>query len=112
MEAASQFYFGKSVRDINLPEAAILAGLFKAPTQYAPHANLEASRARADVVLYRMLDAGMITQGELLQAKREPAQIVQQDILSSPNWFLDWAQQNTLDILERQNLKGEYVVEV
>lgn len=112
VEAASQFYFGKSVRDINLPEAATLAGLFKAPTQYAPHANLEASRARANVVLYRMLDAGMITQGELLQAKREPAQIVQQDISASPNWFLDWAQQNTLDILERQNLKGEYVVEV
>ena len=112
VEAASQFYFGKSVRDINLPESAILAGLFKAPTQYAPHANLEASRARADVVLYRMLDSGMITQGELLQAKREPANIVQQDSFTGPDWFLDWAKQNTLDILERQGLKSDYVIEV
>ncbi len=112
VEAASQFYFGKSVRDINLPEAAVLAGLFKAPTQYAPHANQDASRARTDVVLYRMLDAGYITQGELLQAKRNPAQIVQQDILASPNWYLDWAYQNALEVLDRQNLKGEYVVEV
>ena len=39
VEAASQFYFGKSVRDINLAEAATLAGLFKAPTKYAPHSN-------------------------------------------------------------------------
>ena len=39
VEAASQFYFGKSVRDINLAEAAVLAGLFKAPTKYAPHSN-------------------------------------------------------------------------
>ena len=112
VEAASQFYFGKSVRDINLPEAAILAGLFKAPTSYAPHANLEAARARSNVVLYRMLDAGFITQGELLQAKRAPAQIVQQDTLSSPNWYLDWAYLNTQEIMERQGLKGEYVVEV
>ena len=112
VEAASQFYFGKSVRDIGLSESAVLAGLFKAPTSYAPHKNPEASRARTNVVLYRMLDAGFITQGELLQAKRAPAQIVQQDIAASPNWFLDWAYQDTLDVMEKQGLKGEFVVEV
>jgi penicillin-binding protein 1A len=112
VEAASQFYFGKSVRDINLSEASVLAGLFKAPTQYAPHKNPEASHIRSNVVLYRMLDAGFITQGELLQAKRAPAQIVQQDNISSPNWFLDYAFQDALDIMDRQGLKGEYVVEV
>jgi len=112
VEAASQFYFGKSVRDINLSEAVTLAGLFKAPTQYAPHTNLEASRARSNVVLYRMLDAGFITQGELLQAKRAPSVIVQQDILSSPNWYLDWAYESTKEVMDRQNLKSEFVVEV
>ena len=112
VEAASQFYFGKSVRDINLSESAVLAGLFKAPTSYAPHSNPEASRARSNVVLYRMLDAGFINQGELLQAKREPAQIVHQDELASPNWFLDWAYQDTLDVMQKQGLMGNYVVEV
>ena len=112
VEAASQFYFGKSVRDIGLTESAILAGLFKAPTNYAPHKNAEASRIRTNVVLYRMLDAGFITQGELLQAKRTPAQIVHQEITSSPNWFLDLAYRDTLDVMERQGLKGEFVVEV
>ena len=112
VEAASQFYFGKSVRDITLPEAAVLAGLFKAPTNYAPHANPEASRARTNVVLYRMLSAGFITQGDLLQAQRTPAVIVHQDEVTSPNWFLDWAYQDTLDVMDKQGLKNDYVVEV
>ena len=73
VEAAAQFYFGKSIRDVNLSEAAMLAGLFKAPTKYAPHQNMETAKARANVVLYRMLDAGFITQGELLQARRQAA---------------------------------------
>jgi penicillin-binding protein 1A len=112
VEAASQFYFGKSVRDINMSESAVLAGLFKAPTNYAPHKNPEASKARTNVVLFRMLDAGYINQGELLQARRSPAQIVQQSITASPNWFLDYAYQDTLDVMEQQGLKSDYVVEV
>ncbi len=112
VEAASQFYFGKSVRDLNLSESVVLAGLFKAPTNYAPHSNPEASKGRSNVVLYRMLDAGFINQGELLQAKREPAQIVHQDELASPNWYLDWAYQDTLDVMQKQGLMGNFVVEV
>ncbi len=112
VEAASQFYFGKSVRDINLSEAAILAGLFKAPTAYAPHKNPDAARGRSNVVLYRMLDVGFITQGELLQAKRTPAIIVANKNLDAPNWYLDWAYQDTLDILEKYDLTSHYVIEV
>jgi penicillin-binding protein 1A len=112
VEAAAQFYFGKSVRDINMSEAAILGGLFKAPTSYAPHQNPEAARARSNVVLYRMLDAGFITQGELLQAKRTPAVIVASKDINAPDWFLDWAYQDTLDVLEKYGLTGDYVIEV
>ena len=112
VEAASQFYFGKSVRDITLPEAAMLAGLFKAPSKYAPHQNLVAARARANTVLYRMLDAGFITQGELLQARREPAAAIVQTIADSPNWFLDWAFRDTLAILDERKISGDFVLEV
>jgi penicillin-binding protein 1A len=63
-------------------------------------------------VLYRMLDSGFINQGELLQAKRSPAVIVKQDELASPNWFLDWAYQDTLDVMQAQGLMSNYVVEV
>jgi penicillin-binding protein 1A len=112
VEAAAQFYFGKSVRDVSLSEAAILAGLFKAPSNYAPHQDLEAARGRANVVLYRMLDAGFITQGDMLQARRSPAQIVAQRDETSPDWFLDWAFEDALDVLEREGLTKEFVIEV
>ena len=112
IEAASQYYFGKSVRDVNLSEAAMLAGLFKAPTKYAPSANIEAARARANVVLYRMLDSGFITQGELLQARREPAQVIAQSNIDSPDWYLDWAYKDTLAILDQQKLTSDFVIEV
>jgi penicillin-binding protein 1A len=46
LAAAADFYFGKNIKDLSLAEAAMLAGLFKAPTKYAPHINLPAARAR------------------------------------------------------------------
>lgn len=112
IEAASQFYFGKSVRDVTLPEAAMLAGLFKAPTKYAPHNNLAVARARANTVLYRMLDAGFITQGELLEARRGPAVAIAQSVNDSPNWFLDWAYRDTLAVIDSRGITGDYVLEV
>ena len=112
IEAASQFYFGKSVRDVTLPEAAMLAGLFKAPTKYAPHNNLAVARARANTVLYRMLDSGFITQGELLEARRGPAVAIAQSINDSPNWFLDWAYRDTLSVIDARGLTGDFVLEV
>ncbi len=112
IEAASQYYFGKSVRDVTLEEAAMLAGLFKAPSKYAPHTDIAAARARANVVLYRMLDTGFITQGELLQARREPATIINQSITDSPNWFLDKAYKDTIALLDEQKLYGDFVLEV
>ncbi len=112
VEAAAQFYFGRSARDVTLSEAAMMAGLFKAPTNYAPHQNIEAARARANVVLYRMLDSGFITQGDLLQARRSPVQVVAQNTTESPNWFLDWAYRDAISVLEEQRITGEFVIEV
>jgi penicillin-binding protein 1A len=70
IEAASRFYFGKSVRDVTLAEAAMLSGMFKAPTRFAPHLDLPAARARANVVLSTMVDAGFMTNGQVLAARR------------------------------------------
>src|SRR5690606_39146880 len=77
VEAASQFYFGKSVRDVNLAEAALLAGLYKAPTTYAPHINLPASRARTNEVLQNLVDAGFYTPAQVHDARLNPAKIVE-----------------------------------
>ncbi len=89
--AASQFYFGKSVRDIDLAEAAMLAGLFKAPTNYAPHVNLPAARARANDVLSNLVAAGFYTEGQVMAARRHPATPVDRTRSYSPDYFLDYA---------------------
>lgn len=91
VEAAAQFYFGKSVRDINLAESAVLAGLFKAPSRYAPHVNLPASRARTNEVLTNLVEAGYRTAGQVHAARLHPAQVIEHDNSDSPDWFLDWA---------------------
>ena len=89
--AAAEFYFGKNIKDVNLAEAAMLAGLYKAPTKYAPHINLPAARARANQVLTNMVQAEFMTEGQVISARRNPADIVERDTLESPNFFLDWA---------------------
>ena len=92
VEAASEFYFGKSVKDVNLAEAALLAGLFKAPARYAPHINLPAARARANEVLTNMVQAGFMTEGQVIGARRHPADVVEHARPpGSPDYFLDWA---------------------
>jgi len=112
VEAAAQYYFGKSIRDVNLAEASMLAGLFKAPSKYAPHVSMAQARARANVVLYRMLDAGFITQGQLVQARREPANLVNSPAVTSPDWFLDKAYADTLALIEAKHITGDFVIEV
>jgi penicillin-binding protein 1A len=91
VDGAAHFYFNKSVRDINLSEAAMLAGLFKAPTKFAPHINLPAARARANVVLDNLVDAGFMTEGQVFGARRNPAFAVDRRDEASPNYFLDYA---------------------
>ncbi len=91
VDGAAHFYFNKSARDVNLAESAMLAGLFKAPTKYAPHINLPAARARANVVLDNLVDAGFMTEGQVFGARRNPASVVDRRDESSPNYYLDFA---------------------
>jgi penicillin-binding protein 1A len=90
-EAASEYYFGKSVRDVTLAEAALLAGLFKAPTRFAPHVNLPAARARANTVLDNLVEAGFMTEGQVFGARRNPATPVDRKDEIVPNYYLDYA---------------------
>ncbi len=64
VEQACQSYFGKSVKDINLSEAAIIAGLFQAPSSYDPYRYPEATEERRATVLYLMEKHGYITKEE------------------------------------------------
>ena len=89
--AAAQYYFDKPVKDITLAEAAMLAGLYKAPTKYAPHINLPAARARANEVLTNMVQAGFMTEGQVVGARRKPASIIERNNAEGPNYFMDHA---------------------
>ena len=91
VEAAAQYYFNKSIRDVNLAEAVMLAGMFKAPTRYAPHVNLAASRARANEVLSNLVEAGFMSEGQVYGARMNPAKIVERADTNTPDYFLDWA---------------------
>ncbi len=90
-DAAAEYYFGKSVRDVTIAEAAMIAGLFKAPSRFAPHANLPAARARANEVLSNMVEAEFLTEGEVFGARQHPATPVDRSNNYVPNYFLDWA---------------------
>ena len=102
--AAAEFYFGKKITDVNLAEAAMLAGLFKAPTKYAPHVDLAAARGRANLVLSNLVDAGFLTEGQVTAARRNPAVPVDRSAeANSPNYFLDYAFEEVKKQVEASN---------
>ncbi|MES1990257.1 MAG: PBP1A family penicillin-binding protein [Pseudomonadota bacterium] len=90
IDAAAHYYFGKSARDVSLSEAAILAGLPKAPSRYAPTNDLALARARANVVLARMKDNGDLTPEEMADAREHPAIVAPRDARDGQQYFVDW----------------------
>jgi penicillin-binding protein 1A len=91
VEAAAQRYFGKPAAALNLAESALIAGLLKAPSRFAPTADLDAARARARVVLQAMVDDGRITVEAARAAAAAPATPVTYAEAGIAGWFLDWA---------------------
>jgi penicillin-binding protein 1A len=76
MEAAAQHYFGKSVGDLTVAEAATLAGIPKRPTDYSPNRNPELTLKRRNHVLNRMVDTGAITREEADATAATPIEVV------------------------------------
>lgn len=65
VQQAAKTYFGKDIKDVNLAEASLIAGLFQAPDSYDPYKNIEAARDRQKIVLKLMLKHGYITEKEM-----------------------------------------------
>ena len=91
IDAASRRFFGHSADNLSLGEAAIIAGLVKAPSNYSPTADVQAARERSGVVLQTMVDNGFITPDSA--ASYDPAKIrIQQTTTNnSVRYFTDWA---------------------
>ena len=73
--SAAETYFGKSLKDITIAEAAMLAGLPKAPSAYNPISNPKRARSRQLYIIERMEDNNFITAKQALEAKAEPLRI-------------------------------------
>lgn len=87
MDAAARMYFGTSARRVTLAQAAVLAGLPRAPSRFNPKANPAAAIARTKEVLAAMADTGAITAE---QAQAAGSRISFAPMPASPGWFADW----------------------
>ncbi len=91
-DAASRRYFGKPVRDIDLAQSAMLAGLIRAPSALAPSRNPKVAERRAGVVLRAMLDDGAIDRAQFEAARAEPVRLaIAPDPEPDQNYFIDTA---------------------
>jgi penicillin-binding protein 1A len=90
VEAAAQRYFGKSAKNVTLPEAAMLAGLVKSPSRLAPNRNPEGAEKRAQTVLTAMADAKFITEPQAQVAIGHPSYNVKAAGAGTVNYVADW----------------------
>lgn len=93
-EAAAQRYFGKSVADVSPAEAAMLAGLLKAPSKYAPTSNLQRSQDRASVILNLMYEQDYLTDAQYQEAKENPARLSKAAQARAGGYFADWVMES------------------
>jgi penicillin-binding protein 1A len=98
-EAGSEFYFSRHARDLTLEEAAVLAGLPKAPNYYSPVNNPERALRRRNLVINAMLEDGKITAAEAARAKSAPLRL---RLASDPNWLAPYYAEEIRRYLERK----------
>jgi len=94
VDAAAKRYFGKSARQVDLGEAALLAGLLKAPSRLSPARDLAAAKRRAALVLDSMVAAGFIAPADAARAKKAPVRLIKQEKPSGASrYFSDWVRE-------------------
>lgn len=100
VSAAAKYYLGKPLQQITLPEAAMIAGLLKAPSRYSPTANSELSGKRAYQIIVNMEDAGLITKEQLAEAQKTPI-VLETSAMGSLKdlYFADWVMEQLPDYI-------------
>jgi penicillin-binding protein 1A len=97
--AAAELYFNKRPRDLTIQEAAMLAGMIKAPSRFNPLQNLSGAQKRAAVVVQAMVDNGKLTEEAARHALAHPAALNTPAIASeSGTWFSDWVAGEARDV--------------
>ena len=90
VDAAAHRYFDKSARDLTLYEAAVIAGLLKAPSRFSPANDKDLASQRAAQVLANMVDAGFITDAQAQSAQRQKDQLARASVRRGGRYFADW----------------------
>ncbi len=98
-EAGANFYFGKKAKDLKLEEAAVLAGLPKAPNAYSPINNPERALHRRNLVINNMLEDGKITAEEAQRAKNSPIRL---NVQGEPNSIAPYFVEEIRQYLEKK----------
>ena len=98
-EAGANFYFAKKAKDLNLEEAAVLAGLPKAPNAYSPINNPERALHRRNLVINNMLEDGKITAEESQRAKNSPIRL---NVQGEPNSVAPYFVEELRQYLEKK----------
>ena len=109
VEAASRRYFGKGARDVSLTEAALLAGLLKAPSRLSPSRDPKAAEERSQLVLAAMRDEGMISAKELAFAMKAPATRSPSYWTGSENYVADTVMEELPDLIGE--VQGDIIVD-
>jgi penicillin-binding protein 1A len=89
-EAAAERYFGKHASQVTPAEAAMLAGLLKAPSYYAPTSNLARAQGRANLVVNLMKEQGYLTLAQAAEAHTQPAVLSKAAATRAGGYFADW----------------------
>ena len=89
IESASQVYFAKPTQSLTIAEAALLAGVLKSPTRYAPHRNPEDSLTRRNLIIGNMQEAGFISATQASAAKAEPLTLAEARDPYPYGWYID-----------------------
>lgn len=109
VEAAARRYFAKSARHVTLSEAALLAGLLKAPSRYAPTRSIKRSEARATQVISNMVEAGLLTPSLALAALGAPARVRDPSGITGYEYAVDWIVELLPGFIGEQS--GDLVIE-
>ena len=104
VDAAARRYFGRSARDVDVAQAAMIAGLLKAPSRYSPANDLKLARKRAGVVVDAMVDADFLTESEGKAAKAR-VEILSVAPRSGPpaGYFVDWVREQAPSYVGRDH---------
>jgi penicillin-binding protein 1A len=110
VDAAARRYFDKSARELTVYEAAVIAGLLKAPSKYSPAQHPEKARTRAKLVLELMVESGFLREGaSYLNQSDQPTGATKNETEQSLRYFTDWIYESIPNLV---SVKGEDLVVV